>query len=402
MSSMATYRLGDIVTFINGRAYSMPEMLSTGKYRIVRVGNFTGKDEWYYSDMELSEDKYCQKGDLLYKWACTFGPEIWNEEKVIYHYHIWKVIPHEKYIDKDYLYFLLLFMTSKWLNAAHGSTMIHITKEIMENNIVTIPADVKEQHKIALKLRTLNDKISLNNSICSDLETMVKQLYNYWFVQFDFPDENGKPYKSSGGKMVWNEELKREIPEGWEVKKISSVADLVTISVSPKDDVIYHHYSIPAFDNDKLPTVENGSNIESNKYSVPENCVLVSKLNPQFKRIWFISTPNNNSICSTEFLPIKAKKIGINALYSVLNCDEYSVHLRQKASSSTGSRKRIDPKNCISFKFPYNGAVFTQFDKFASPIFKQIDSFILQNQQLASLRDFLLPMLMNGQLKIKN
>ena len=103
MNEMTTYKLGDIARFVNGRAYLMPEMLSQGKYRIVRVGNFTGKDEWYYSDMELEPDKYCESGDLLYKWACTFGPEIWTEEKAIYHYHIWKVICSEL-INKQFLY----------------------------------------------------------------------------------------------------------------------------------------------------------------------------------------------------------------------------------------------------------------------------------------------------------
>ncbi|MBR4629385.1 MAG: restriction endonuclease subunit S [Treponema sp.] len=93
-------RFNEIAKLINGRAYLMPELQETGKYRIVRVGNFSGKDEWFYSDMELEDNKYCESGDLLYKWACNFGPEIWNEEKVIYHYHIWKVIPNKNNMKK--------------------------------------------------------------------------------------------------------------------------------------------------------------------------------------------------------------------------------------------------------------------------------------------------------------
>ena len=101
------YRFRDVATLINGRAYLMPELQNSGKYRIVRVGNFTGKDEWFYSDLELEDDKYCSYGDLLYKWACTFGPEIWKEEKVIYNYHIWKVNIGSKKKNKKFFFFYL-------------------------------------------------------------------------------------------------------------------------------------------------------------------------------------------------------------------------------------------------------------------------------------------------------
>ena len=126
------YRFNEIAKLINGRAYLMPELLDEGKYKIVRVGNFTGKDEWFWSDMELDESKYCEKGDLLYKWACTFGPEIWKEEKVIYHYHIWKIINDCKFIDKMFLYYYLQYATPHWLGGTNGTTMVHITKTSME------------------------------------------------------------------------------------------------------------------------------------------------------------------------------------------------------------------------------------------------------------------------------
>ncbi|WP_241234542.1 restriction endonuclease subunit S, partial [Enterococcus faecalis] len=83
--------MGDSVRFINGRAYKQKELLDTGKYRVLRVGNFNTNDRWYYSDLELPEEKYANKGDLLYLWATSFGPEIWDNERVIYHYHIWKL-----------------------------------------------------------------------------------------------------------------------------------------------------------------------------------------------------------------------------------------------------------------------------------------------------------------------
>ena len=85
--------LGEVCRFINGKAYKKPELLEKGKYPVLRVGNFFTNDKWYYSNLELNEDKYCDDGDLLYAWSASFGPRIWEGEKVIYHYHIWKVIP---------------------------------------------------------------------------------------------------------------------------------------------------------------------------------------------------------------------------------------------------------------------------------------------------------------------
>ena len=214
------YKLGDLCTFINGRAYLQPELQNSGKYKIVRVGNLSGgNNSWFYSDMELEPIKYCAKGDLLYAWACNFGPYIWKGDKTIYHYHIWKVINSEQ-IDKMYLYYLLKFMTNSFMGCVHGSTMLHITKENMESMEVRIHASIEEQRRIATILNKLDCKIELNRQINDNLEAIAKQLYDYWFVQFDFPNEEGKPYKSSGGVMVWNEKLKREIPQGWNVANV--------------------------------------------------------------------------------------------------------------------------------------------------------------------------------------
>ena len=163
------YKLGDLCTFINGRAYLQPELQNSGKYKIVRVGNLSGgNNSWYYSDMELEPTKYCAKGDLLYAWACNFGPYIWKGDKTIYHYHIWKVINSEQ-IDKMYLYYLLKFMTNSFMGCVHGSTMLHITKENMESMEVRIHASIEEQCRIATILNKLDYKIELNRQINDNL-----------------------------------------------------------------------------------------------------------------------------------------------------------------------------------------------------------------------------------------
>lgn len=104
---MEKYKIKDICTVLNGRAYKYEELQNAGKYRILRVGNFFSKDDWYYSDMELEDNKYCYNGDLLYAWSANFGPKIWNGEKTIYHYHIWKMVPNEK-VDK--LFYIINYL----------------------------------------------------------------------------------------------------------------------------------------------------------------------------------------------------------------------------------------------------------------------------------------------------
>lgn len=130
-------KLSDLCELINGRAYSQNELQDSGKYRILRVGNFFTNNSWYYSDMELEEDKYAIAGDLLYCWSASFGPSIWNYEKVIYHYHIWKVKCPE--YNKLYVYELMKELTSQFVKSTHGSIMLHLTKDGMEKQTVLIP-----------------------------------------------------------------------------------------------------------------------------------------------------------------------------------------------------------------------------------------------------------------------
>ena len=151
--------LKEICKVINGRAYSKDEMLKQGKYRVLRVGNFFTNDSWYYSDLELEEDKYCDNGDLLYAWSASFGPRIWDGEKVIYHYHIWKMVCSSK-IDK---YFLCYWLDSDELKKQamtnlHGATMAHITKGIIEAAHVSFPP-LSEQQTIVATLDSLKSKV---------------------------------------------------------------------------------------------------------------------------------------------------------------------------------------------------------------------------------------------------
>lgn len=142
--------LVDMVELINGRAYSQNELLSRGKYRVLRVGNFFSSDKWYWSDLELANKFYVENGDLMYAWSASFGPKFWLEEKTIYHYHIWKIDNYRK-TDKKFLYHLLVNDKSSIQNESQGGTMFHITKEAMEKRKFPLPP-LAEQEAIASAL----------------------------------------------------------------------------------------------------------------------------------------------------------------------------------------------------------------------------------------------------------
>lgn len=152
----AWVKFSDVATLLNGRAYSKSELLENapGRTPVLRVGNLFTKSSWYYSDLELSSDKYCDNGDLLFAWSASFGPKIWDGGKCIYHYHIWKVICSEL-VDREWLYFWLLAMTNELKNrSGRGSTMIHITKKDTEQVPLALPP-IEEQRRIVQTIKSL-------------------------------------------------------------------------------------------------------------------------------------------------------------------------------------------------------------------------------------------------------
>jgi type I restriction enzyme S subunit len=169
-------KLSDVCIVINGRAYKQSELLDKGPYRVLRVGNFFSNDSWYYSDLELESKYYCVNGDLLYAWSASFGPHIWKEEKVIYHYHIWKLECQEP-LDKKFMFYWLQSdnMTSQVSSEKHGATMAHLTKAMMEDLILPIPS-LDRQRSI---VRTLDTFESLLTNLKKERELRQKQ-YEYY------------------------------------------------------------------------------------------------------------------------------------------------------------------------------------------------------------------------------
>ena len=173
-------KLGDIANFINGRAYRQNELLDKGKYKVLRVGNFYTNDSWYFSNLELKPQYYINKGDLVYTWSATFGPHIWRGEKVIYHYHIWK-INLSKSLNKKFVFYLLEADKAKLLSNTNGSTMIHITKRNMESKTVLIPNTI-EQSQIRNSLDNVSNLITFQQEKIAEVKQIKQFLLQNMFI----------------------------------------------------------------------------------------------------------------------------------------------------------------------------------------------------------------------------
>ena len=178
-------RMQDVITFVNGRAYKKEELLPQGKYKVLRVGNFFTNNEWYYSDLELPEDKYCYNGDLLYAWSASFGPQIWNGDKTIFHYHIWNVKFNSMILFREYLYYFFLFDKTQVKASTTGSTMVHVSMENMKPRLIPIPP-VNEQKRIVHEIENIiplierygtfqNKKETLDSNIKASLKKSILQ-----------------------------------------------------------------------------------------------------------------------------------------------------------------------------------------------------------------------------------
>ncbi|WP_343363534.1 restriction endonuclease subunit S [Listeria seeligeri] len=239
-------KLGEVVDFLNGKAYKQQELLEFGKFRVLRVGNFNTNDRWYYSDLELDENKYANKGDLLYLWATNFGPEIWNEESVIYHYHIWKLQFLSNELDKQYLYTWLLTDKEKIKQTTNGTTMVHVTKGSIEQREFQYPTNKKEQQKIGMFFKQLDNTIALHQR---KLEK-IKALKTAYLSEM-FPAEGeSKPKRRFAG-----------FTDAWEQRKVLEIAKETYGGGTPKT-------SVPEYWQGKIPWIQSSDLIIDSLFNV--------------------------------------------------------------------------------------------------------------------------------------
>ncbi|MCE2198676.1 restriction endonuclease subunit S [Streptococcus thermophilus] len=313
-------------------------------------------------------------------------------------------------INSKYLYYLLTqnSVISQLQSIGENSTSSYpsIRPEDIGNLSFVFP-DIDIQNKIADILTSIDKKIQTNNQINQELEAMAKTLYDYWFVQFDFPDQNGKPYKSSGGKMVYNPELKREIPEGWGVEDLKDFESKIITGKTPSranSDNFGGEIPFITIGDIRGNTfiyrtseslTDLGANVQQNKY-LPEGSLCVSCIATVgeigFTTEWSHTNQQINSIVFED---------ETNRYYLYFALKNYFENANASAKTgNTFANMNKEDFSGIRIILP-SKEIKKNFHKISEPYFAQIKCLQGQNQQLTKLRDWLLPMLMNGQVKVE-
>ncbi|MCE5206630.1 MAG: restriction endonuclease subunit S [Porphyromonadaceae bacterium] len=290
------------------------------------------------------------------------------------------LIIDEKKADYNFIYYSLSNSYEELVLRKTGSAQPNLNTRILKDFPILLPS-LPEQTAIASVLSSLDDKIDLLHRQNTTLEKMAETLFRQWFVE--------------------------DAKEEWEVGKITDYAIHYKDSIHPQQNqaALYSHYSIPAFDNGKNPINELGQEIQSNKYKVPKNCILFSKLNPhKDKRLWLLQNEvGKNSICSTEFLIVLPKrKEYLYFLYEWLSLKENYNEIASGVGGTSGSHQRIAPNTIYDFQCPLVAkSLIENFNTQIEPLFQKQLSNQTQIHTLTALRDTLLPKLMNGEVTIK-
>ena len=409
------YKLGDIAEIQTGPFGSQLHnedyvLKGTPIVTVEHLGNkyFTTQNLPMVSDADtLRLRKYIlNENDIVFSRVgsvdrCSFVSK--NEDGWLFSGRCLRVRPNNKLVNSEclYYYFTQSYFKEYVRSKAVGCTMPSLNTELLSELTVSLP-DLITQQKIATILSHIDNKIFINREINRNLEELAKQIYDYWFVQFDFPNEDGKPYKSSGGKMVWNETLKRNIPEGWEVKKVDELAEIQKKQITPKENIEYKHYSLPNFDKYESYSIENGNTIFSDKFFVESGNLLISKLNPWTDRTVWVDDVNN-AICSTEYVVLKQNDKCIQSyLNQIAHTQSFIDYCTSCSTGTSHSHRRVKPELMTGYKVPFQENIVKAFGKQIYPIIKKKLNIQNENRNLIIFRDELLPLLMNGQVTLNS
>jgi type I restriction enzyme S subunit len=410
------------LTIKHGFPFKGEYFSSKGQYIVLTPGNFYEKGGF---KRELGKEKYTlekfpieylhKKNDLIVAMteqaegllgSMAFVPQ---DNLYLHNQRLGLVTVDEEYLDKKFVYYLFQskYIRKQIRDSSSGTKVKHTSPERIYDVVAFLP-DISNQQKIGNLLLTLDRKIELNNKINKELETMAKTLYDYWFVQFDFPDENGKPYKSSGGAMEYNQKLKRKIPNGWKLENIAN--SKLTSIINPE---------IESYDGKKiyLSTSEVENNDITNHSILEEYDSRPSRANmqPEYNSIWFARMKDTkkvillgdysndiieNYIFSTGFTGLRINQTALFYIWNYIHNDWFE---EVKNINATGSTQKAIINEAIAnipLVIPSDTILKMYYDKVYS-IYKKIYINQRENLELAKLRDWLLPMLMNGQVSVK-
>ena len=412
------YKLGQLIEVTRGASLSGEYYATQGEYIRLTCGNFDyhnncfkenkSKDNIYYVG-KFRDEFLMEEGDIITPLTeqaiGLLGSTalIPASGKYIQSQDVAKITCNEKLLDKKFAFYLISSsLVKQQLSAAAQQTKIrHTSPDKIKDCVVWIP-EMSEQRRIGDLLSTIDQKISLNRQVNHYLEAMAKQLYDYWFVQFDFPDENGKPYKSSGGKMVWNEKLKREIPEGWSYGSLLDIANYTNGLACQKFRPTGEN-KLPVI---KIKEMHDGFSAETEYVTanIPENVkvydgdVLFSWSASLEVMLWACGDGGLNQ----HIFKVTSKNGYPKSFYyyQLLN---YIAHFKRMAEARKTTMGHITQEHLQQslIVLPPDLTIPNQLESRVSPILDQI---VMNNQEIIKLtkhRDELLPLLMNGQVSVK-
>ena len=410
--------------WVNGLAFRNIQFSDTGM-PVIKIAEIKGgiSGQTKFTKQTFDESVRVNEGDLLFSWSGQPETSIdafwWNGPEGWLNQHIFRVTP-EPGVDETFFYYLLRYLKPNFVGIARNKQTTglgHVTKQDLEEIEAALPP-LPEQRAIAHILGTLDDKIELNRRMNETLEAMARALFKSWFVDFEpvrakmegrwrrgesLPGLPADLYDLFPDRLV-DSEL-GEIPEGWGVGEFSEITtrlrDIENPTASP--DTVFSHFSIPAYDEGRTPRRELGGSIKSTKSRVLQNTVLLSKLNPEIKRVWLVDVaPDERAICSTEFLVLKAKPPFQS---SYVYCLSLSPFFRQQIESivtgTSKSHQRAPANAILSLEAVVPPAQVTEaFESSASGLLRH--SMILHREcrTLAAQRDALLPKLVSGEVGV--
>lgn len=409
-------KLGEVLDVKRGASLSGEFYSKNGEKIRLTLGNFnypsggfknnTSKTDIYFTGT-VKPEFIMKKGDIITplteQVAGLLGEtaRIPEDDLYIQSGDIGLIVPNPELLDNSFAYYLLPSpVVKKQLGAGAQQTKIrHTSPEKIKDCEVWIP-EMPYQKLAGALLDSINAKISTNNRINSELESMAKTIYDYWFTQFDFPDENGKPYKSSGGKMVWNEELKREIPEGWGVGKLNNIIDISNNKVSMDNIGDRVYVPIEVIPRNKMSFYET-ADIEkaaTGLCSFEKKSILLSNRRVYFHKVSI--SPFDGVTRDTVIIINPKNRENLGYVFQVVNSNHF-IEYATRNSYGTEQPVLATPtvQNYLTLLPKENLDLL--YSKKVKPIIDKVLKLQIENRELAALRDWLLPMLMNGQVGFK-
>lgn len=366
---MKEFLVSDVLEIYNGRDYSH---LQTGKFPLYGSGGLMSYvNSYLYNGEAILLPRKGTLNNIMY-----VNEKFWTVDTMYYA----TVNPS---FSTYYIFAYLSQLNLKHLDS--GSTLPSMTKTAYNNIKIVLPS-LNTQKSIAHILSTLDQKIAINNQINAQLEQMAKTLYDYWFVQFDFPDENGKPYKSSGGEMVYNDTLKREIPKGWEICEIQECLDKVPNTTKIPNKEILQNGLYPVIDQSREYIC--GFTNDDKSVITPKDAHII--FGDHTRIVKLVNFPYSRGADGTQVLISNTIQIPNYLLYQIIKDIDLSSYGYARHFKFLKEQKIIKPIKDIS----------QGYQIIVSLLFEQIKKLQKQNQQLTQLRDFLLPILMNGQVGV--